>query len=311
MEKETATSIKVGAFVILGVACLVAGIYFIGNKKNLFSSNLHIKALFKNVSGLQRGNNVRFSGINVGTVDNIVIVNDSVIEVNMTIEKRSAEFIRTDATASIGTDGLMGSRLVNIGSGSASSRAVRNGDIIRGLDPVQIAEMLQVLGESNKNISGITSDIKKITTEIHSGKGPVWKLLADSTLAGRLDAAITYFERTSANTERMTKSFADMADGVKRGDGGLGKLLADTAIENKMEVTINDLAKASNDLSLVSGQIKNGKGALGAILSDSSAMHIMRSLENIEEGTSRFNENMEALKHNFLFRKYYKNKKKK
>lgn len=308
MEKETAISIKVGLFVILGVTCLVLGVYFIGNKKNLFGSNMHIRAMFRDVSGLQTGNNVRFSGITVGTVENITIVNDSTIEVNMLIDKKAGAFIRKDSRASIGTDGLMGSRLVNISSGSASSRPVRSGDAIIGLEPVQMDEMLQVLAESNRNISGITSDIKRITTEIHSGKGPAWKLLADSALANKLDAAITHLERTTAHAESTGKDMSGLIRGVRDGKGSLGKLLTDTALGNRIDRSVTDLSRTTENLSSVSDKLQQEKGVLGVLLSDTSAAQIQHSIENIEEGTNKFNENMEALRHNFLFRRYFEKK---
>jgi phospholipid/cholesterol/gamma-HCH transport system substrate-binding protein len=283
MEKETVTSIKVGLFVMLGAVCLVLGIYFIGNKKNLFSENIRIRALFSNVGGLQRGNNVRFSGINVGTVKEIVIVNDSTVEVNMMIDKNAAAFIYADALVSIGTDGLMGSRLINIETGPVSSRRVKDGDIIIGIESVQVDDMLQVLKRTNENVSGITADLKKITNEIGSGKGPVWKLLSDTVLSKKLDAVLANLESATEHTERMSIGMANIVDDVKHGKGSLGRLLSDTVLEQQLGKSVSNLNVITRDLSYVSGRMRQPDGVMGTLLSDTAAgQRLQKSLENIE-----------------------------
>lgn len=292
MEKETSFSIRVGLFVIMGVTCLVLGVYLIGSKQNLFSSNIRIHAMFRNVGGLQRGNNVRFAGINAGTVEDIIILNDSTIQVNMIIERKAAAFIRRDAPAIIGTDGLMGARLVNIGLGSETGSMVKDGDAIRGVEPLQIDEMLQILGESGKNVNGITSDIKKITGTFNSGK---------------LDSMMGNLEDATAHASRMSGNLAGIVDDVRNGKGTLGKLLSDTSLENRLTGSVAAISRTTDDLRQVSNNLKEGEGSLGVLLSDTSAAGSMkRSMKNVEQGTKSFSENMEALKHNFLFRKYFK-----
>src|SRR4051812_28244697 len=114
MEKETGYRIRLGIFVSIGVALLIVTIYVIGKKQNLFGTTFKVSGIFHNVSGLQVGSNVRFSGISIGTVENIEIITDSTVRVDMILEEKTRKFIKKDAKASIGSEGLMGNKIVNI-----------------------------------------------------------------------------------------------------------------------------------------------------------------------------------------------------
>ncbi len=113
---------KLGMFVIIGFVLFMVSIYFIGKNKNIFVSTFQLKSHFKNVSGLKVGNNVRFSGINVGTVKDIEFVSDSSVVVRIAVKKEVQKFIKTDAMASIGSDGLMGDKVLSISPGTASNK---------------------------------------------------------------------------------------------------------------------------------------------------------------------------------------------
>src|SRR5436190_18659402 len=113
--------IRLGLFVTGGIALFVIAIFIIGRQKNLFNPVFKLTSTFYNVSGLQVGNNIRFSGINVGTVDNISIINDSTVKVDMLINKDVKKFIKSDCIASIGSEGLIGDRIVIISQGSSEN----------------------------------------------------------------------------------------------------------------------------------------------------------------------------------------------
>lgn len=318
MDEDSGSSIKVGLFVALGVACLVIAIYFIGSKQKLFSSTIKLSATFTDVGGLMRGNNVRFSGIDVGTVDDIVILDDSTVLVEMIIEKDVQKFIKKDAIATIGTNGLMGTKLVNITTSGESSDPVSDGGRIRSREPVQIDRMLQTLEGSNANLKDITTDIKQITSAINNGESPVGKLLKDTAMASRLDSVMANLQYTSKQAARTGDNLANITSRISSGKGALGKLIADTATErtitrslSSFEQSANKAKEVTGNLAAASQQIEQGKGALGVLLNDSSAAQkVTGSLSNIEKGTYNFNENMKALQSNILFRRYFKKKKK-
>src|SRR5664280_2813890 len=114
MKKNTSNKIKLGIFTSLGIAVLILGIYFIGERQQLFRSTFRVSGVFKDVAGLQAGSNVRFSGVNVGTVENISIVSDTSVRVAILIDESTRKFIKKDALASIGSEGLMGNKILII-----------------------------------------------------------------------------------------------------------------------------------------------------------------------------------------------------
>ena len=179
MKKRTGQSVKLGMFVTIAVLLFISGIYFIGQRQRLFSNVFRLRGIFGTVSGLQVGNNVRFSGINVGTVENIRIVSDTEVCVNMIIDNDTKKFIKKDAHAIIGSEGLMGNKVVNITPGTESDEEVENNDYIETDQPVNIDSVLSQLKATAENASRITGNLADITDRIKSGKGTIGKLLMD------------------------------------------------------------------------------------------------------------------------------------
>jgi len=202
-------TIVLGIFVLVGVGLLMAGVYFIGQKQRMFSSVFRINGIFKNVSGLQVGNNVRFSGINVGTVDNIEIIADTAVKVVMLIDADTKKFIKKDARAIIGSDGLMGNKIINIAPGTEMGTEIANNDYIRTSQPMDVDEIWAQLKKTSDNAAIITTDLATIIGNIRSGKGSIGKLLMDSTLATNLD-------KTLINVQRGAKGFEDNMDAAKQ-----------------------------------------------------------------------------------------------
>ena len=110
---------------------LLSAIYFIGEKQQLFRSTFRLTGVFKDVGGLQAGNNVRLSGINVGTVKNIIIISDSSVKVGILIDESTRKFIKKDAVAIIGSEGLMGNKVLIINPGTGGKKEIENNDVIQ------------------------------------------------------------------------------------------------------------------------------------------------------------------------------------
>jgi len=124
--QTTKFKVRLGLFITGGLALLVVTLFLIGRQKNLFDPVFKLTSTFKNVSGLLIGSNIRFSGITVGTVDNIVIINDSTVSVDMLIKKEVQKFIKTDCEATIGSAGIIGDRLLIITQGSSEATIVKD-----------------------------------------------------------------------------------------------------------------------------------------------------------------------------------------
>lgn len=190
MKKNISNKIRLGIFISLGIAVFIAAIYFIGEKQQLFRSTFRLSGVFKDVAGLQAGNNVRFSGINVGTVENISIVSDTSVRVEILIDERTRKFIKKDAVASIGSEGLMGNKILIINPGTGGKIEIENNDIIETVQPINMDDILISLKKTIDNTSGITSDLSKITSNIESGKGTIGRLLMDRSLEQNFDSSI-------------------------------------------------------------------------------------------------------------------------
>ena len=145
MRKTSGEKLKLGLFVIIGLLLFTVAIYLIGERQNLFGKNDLISVKFSNINGLKKGNNVRYSGINVGTVESISMLNDSIIKVDLLIEKTMITHIKKDAIATIGTDGLVGNMLVNIIPGKGNAVNVNPGGFIKSYTKIGTNEMLNTL----------------------------------------------------------------------------------------------------------------------------------------------------------------------
>jgi len=310
-------NIKLGIFVLSGTILLILAFYFIGNKQNLFGDTFRISARFYNVNGLMKGNNVRFSGIDVGTVETIEIVSDSSVNVIMTIEKDIRRYIKKNAIASVGTDGLMGNKLVNINAGNGFSESVSEGDELQTLRPIEIDEMVRTLNSTNENIKVITTNLRNITDKINS-KNSLWSILMDTVVAENAKAAIVNLKLMSNQGVMITGDLKHITDGIKSGKGSLGALITDTVLSSGLTQTIIKLERLSDttavlagDISVIVKNLKKGKGTMGVLLNDTNLVNdLNKSINSIDKGANNFNENMEALKHSWPFKKYFRKKKK-
>jgi phospholipid/cholesterol/gamma-HCH transport system substrate-binding protein len=313
MKNKKVDNAKVGMLVLAGLLFLVLTLYMIGKNRNLFGSTFTVRALLNNVNGLVPGNNVRFKGIDVGTVKSIEVASDTSIFVTMTIDKEMNQYIKKNALASIGTDGLMGNKLININSVSAPADPVDQNDIIQSLKPVETDEMLRTLNTTNNNIEKITHNLYEITVKLNSSES-LWTLLSDTVITKDLKGAVADFKKAGANTSDLTASAKTLVTKLEGGNGLAYKLFNDTTVANQLTYSLDQIEKASNetsammkDLKVVVDDMKQGDGTAGLLLKDTLLRQtLFKSATNIEQGTERFNQNMEALKSNFLFRKYFK-----
>jgi phospholipid/cholesterol/gamma-HCH transport system substrate-binding protein len=317
MEKTTSQKIRLGLFVIIGLIIFILAIYFIGNKQQMFGKTEHLKAVFTNVNGLQLGNNVRYSGLNVGTVQDIEMINDTTIAVDMVIDKTIFKQIKKNAIASIGTDGLVGSMIINITPGSGSAAVVEPNDMIQSFNRIRTDDMLNTLNTTNENAALLTADLLKITQEITQGKGTVGLLINDTVMANDLKKTMRYLKVTSKGTSESVLKLNQLITTLSRKDNVIG-VLSDTVVANRIKaITVNldqssrDINKVVDNLNATITNMKDGKGAINYLSNDPKLVKkIDSTMTNINQASSRLNENLEALKHNFIFKGYFKKQEK-
>jgi phospholipid/cholesterol/gamma-HCH transport system substrate-binding protein len=189
--------VRLGLFVLGGLTLFVLAIFIIGKQKNLFNPVFTLRATFSNVSGLRVGNNIRFSGINVGTVDNIIIINDSTVRVDMSVKIEVKRFIKTDSEVAIGSEGLIGDRLLIITQGSSDTTIVTAGQRLKSKEPVETDAIMASLQVTAGNAEIITEQLAEIMTKINSGEGTLGRLIQDTTIARNLNQTIVNLKQSS------------------------------------------------------------------------------------------------------------------
>jgi phospholipid/cholesterol/gamma-HCH transport system substrate-binding protein len=317
MAKRIINNVKLGLFVLAGLLFLLLLLYMIGKNRNLFGDTYVLKARFENIQGLVVGNNVRFAGIQAGTVKKIKILNDTVIEVSMIIDTKMQTIIRKNAVASINTDGLVGNRVVNIVPARSPGSLAEEGDILVSRKAVATDDILQTLSKTNNDVAVIASDLKTTVQRINNSSA-LWALLNDRSIPENLKTSLTNIRLATGKAGNMADNLDDIITDVKNGKGSLGAILTDTSIAKNLNEAILKIKTVADEADALAGEINklvtgiqqdvnNGKGPVNALLRDSMmVIKLNTSLDNIQKGTDNFNQNMEALKHNFLLRGYFR-----
>jgi phospholipid/cholesterol/gamma-HCH transport system substrate-binding protein len=201
MKSNGSNNWKLGLFIVSGLVLLVLGLVFIGKQKNLFVSVFQLKAIFNNVSGLKSGNNIRFGGIAIGTVEGIQLLTDTSVLVNMSIKSEVRKFIKQDATASIGSDGLVGDRVVIISPGTMNREPVKDNEVIAAHTPVETEQILEGLKTSADNAALITQQLAEVAYKVNHGRGIIGRLLGDSSLGNNLNATMVNLKKGTAGLD--------------------------------------------------------------------------------------------------------------
>jgi phospholipid/cholesterol/gamma-HCH transport system substrate-binding protein len=285
--------VKLGIFIFIGLIIFVVAIFFIGKQKNLFSPVFKVTTSFYNISGLQVGNNVRFSGINVGIVDNIMIINDSTVQVDLLIRKDVQEFIKADSQAGIGSSGIIGDRILTITQGSNEAPMIRDGQKIVSTEPVETDAIMASLSATAGNVEIITLELAEVMVNINRGQGPLGRLISDSTIAENISQTIGNFKKSSAGLDETIET-------TKENVYAFMESLQQTAAKTEI---------ASHQLGEIMVRINSGEGTLGTLIQDTTmAGNLNQTILNLKRSSQGLDENMEALKQNFLFRGYFRRK---
>ncbi len=206
MNITTGQKIKTGSFVIVSLLLLLGLIFIIGKQKNLFSSTFLVYAQFRNIGGTREGNFVRFAGINIGSVETINIINDTTVQLGLNIDKKIQRYIKKDAIASIGSDGLMGDKLILIAAANSASPVVKDGDMLSSTNPINIDKIMNNLAKISDNATVLTEGLADIMEKINTGKGTIGRLLTDDNMAKKLEHTIETANQTASSITKTSNS---------------------------------------------------------------------------------------------------------
>jgi phospholipid/cholesterol/gamma-HCH transport system substrate-binding protein len=286
-----------------------------GKQSTIFSRTFTVSAVFKNVEGLKDGDNVWLSGVKIGTVKSVSIVTEGKVVVDMALRDKQNEFIRHDATAFIGSDGLVGNKIVIIRPGT-SRQVIQDNDTINSFSPTDTQELFNLAKEVGSNTKTITDDLKLITAKLNRGEGIMGELIHDGELSMEVRQLINSLKMASQNTNQATAGLKRMVNEFNTGNGLMTKLLMDSTYVTKFDSTLTAVAavgqnskKISEDLRDMIEKMNSEDNAIGVLLADTVfAGKLRTTLDNAESASSKLDENMEAMQHNFLFRGYFKKK---
>lgn len=321
MANKTGEHIKLGLFVSAGMLVLILSLYFIGKNQNMFGSTFMLRAHFRNVNGLTAGNNVRFAGIQAGTVSKITVLNDTTIEIALLVQTKLKPHIGSHASVSIGNEGLMGNKVVNIIPSGQLDEEVKEGALLATQQVPGTDEMLSTLSYTNDNVQTISQNLIYTVYKLNNSRA-LWAILNDTDLPRDIHLSVAHIRRTAERLDSIAAILQVIATDTKSGRGVAGALLANDSVARQLRETINNLSTLSqrtthlvnniDSIATHTGKDLQTNGGLAQRLMKDTAMagHLNRSIINLENGTAGFNENMEALKHNFLLKKYFRKQQK-
>jgi phospholipid/cholesterol/gamma-HCH transport system substrate-binding protein len=302
MANKTST-IKIGIFISLGIAILIIAIFLLGEKNAMFKSTFDVKAYFKDIQGLRSGANVRLSGIDVGSVKGIQIVGDTTgrVEVTMSLVKDIKRFVKTDTKATIETEGLVGSKVVVLRIGSSGAEEITDGGVIKTQEPLGFSAILAETKGIMEYTKDMTQNLAEIIARVNRGEGSIGKLLKDEEL----------YNDAKALTKRADLSLQSI---TTQANGLVGLF---NELGNGVKQVVSNIDSVVTRVDFILAGIQQGKGVLGQMLMNGTKFDttFSNTLSNIEKTTSdarlsasRLAENMEALKHNWLFKSYFENR---
>lgn len=280
MNKESHFTWKLGMFVTIGLVVFILAIYLIGKQQNLFGSTFELQSKFKNVSGLKVGNQVRFSGISIGTIDAIDIVDDSTVIVKAKIDDEIRKFIKTDAKASIGSDGLMGDKILTISPGTSSNKNVTDGALIASAKPIEMEQIMKSLQTTVDNAGEITTELAEFSKKMNNENGALSKLLTDEQFGNSISNTMTNLETFSKNMNNKNNVLNKLTNDEK-----LGKSV-DSAVGN-----LNETVKAAQNNFLLKGYFKKKKRA-----DAKKAKQLKKEAEAAKEKQEENKEELEKIK---------------
>ena len=303
----------------MGVLLLMATLYFIGLKQSLFGDTLRLQVQFKDVAGLQEGNNVRLSGINVGSVKSVEIINDTTVLVTMRVENDVQRFVRKNSTVSLGSDGLMGNRLLNIEPGTPNQPVVQDGDMLTARQTASTEQIMETIQKTGNNAEKITAELTKTIDKINNGEGTIGMLLNDKELVTQLKLTVENAQATSRNAAAFTRDLSTIVRGAKNGEGTLGMLLADTTMAGSLKATVSNLrlttqkaSALSDSLTLLIDKVSNGDGPVSVALNDTvMSRTLQESMHNIRQVTEGLNQIMGDVQDSKAFRSLKEQRQKK
>ncbi|QNF34133.1 MCE family protein [Adhaeribacter swui] len=313
---ENKRSVLVGIFILLALVIFISGVFLLGGQQKRFVNSINIKAVFDDVAGLKPGNNVWFSGVKIGTVKAINFYGESQVEITLSIEEKTRQYIRKDSKARISSESLIGNKIIVLFGGSQQAAPVEDGDRVLAENPLDTDDVVETLQQNNKNLVGITQDFKTLSSRLVQGQGTMGAILKDSALADNFRAVVNNLKQASATTVRAAGALATFTTKLNTQDGLANKFLTDTAVFKRLERSVSNIENATasatditNNLKQVSNKVNSDSNAVSVLLNDPVfAEQLRNTMTNLESSSDDLDETLKAVQNNFLLKGYFRRK---
>ena len=314
-ESSNRRAVVVGLFVILGILFFIGGILMVGNLHETFKTKMEVNSLFDDVGGLQKGNNVWFSGVKIGIVSDMNFHGTSQVEVTIKIDVKAQRYIRKDSKVKISSDGLIGNKILVIYGGTLSSRQVEEGDYLGVEKTFTSEDMINTLQENNKNILAITNDFKVISKQLANGEGTIGKLLTNDEIYTHINAATASLQLASAKADQLTGSLVTFSANLNKKGTLANELTTDTLVFKSVKASVFQLQQMADTASAFVTDLKKAAGnpnsSIGVLLRDEeSGARLKETIKNLESSSKKLDEDLEAVQHNFLLKGFFKKQEK-
>jgi len=312
-ESPNKRGVIVGVFVLLGILFLIGGILMVGNLHETFKRKMEVVSLFDDVNGLQKGNNVWFSGVKIGTVSSLHFYGRSQIEVRIKIETKAQQYIRRDAMVKISSDGIIGNKILIIYGGTSTAPEIQEGDTLGVEKTFSTEDMINTLQENNKNFLAITNDFKVISKGLVAGEGTIGKLLKNDDVYANINATIASLKLASVKAEQLVASLATFSEGLNKKGTLANDLTTDTVVFNSVKASVRELQQMAGNASAIVADLKqaaaNPNSPVGVMLRDeASGARLKETIKNLESSSVKLDEDLKAVQSNFLLKGYFKKK---
>jgi phospholipid/cholesterol/gamma-HCH transport system substrate-binding protein len=296
--------LKVGAFVIAGLATMGLTVFMIGEERQMFSDKQPFYSTFEDVQGLRRGSPVRMGGVDIGAVTQVAYPEDAKdkrIHVKMSVVEAESRRIRSDSVATIEGKGLLGDKMIVITVGSMNKPQVPVGGLVRSEPAQDLSQMMSKLSSISNQVEKVVVNLERTTgafadekfhedlkTGVHSlsnilgsidrGEGYVGKIVSDPNEAQRLSRVMANLEKVTADLDKTTAGVNAIIGRVQQGPGFAHEVI----YGEEGSKAVAQFGNAADELRLTLKGIRDGNGiARSVIYGDDQSQRVMGNLNDM------------------------------
>jgi phospholipid/cholesterol/gamma-HCH transport system substrate-binding protein len=309
--------LAVGIFIIAGVTLFALGIFLVGSRQEAFSRHVLLYTEFADLDGVTKGSKVQVAGMDAGQVSRIDVPNSPSghFRVQMKVDEQLHGLVRTDSFVTVDTEGVVGDTFLTIHSGSPNAAIAPADSVLQSKPPVSMSDLLthglgiindadatlkQVGGKLNVALDGVNGAVgnaNDLLVGLKEGRGTAGMLLRDEQMAAQIRETMSNVQSTTSN--------------LNTASGRVDSLVADVQqrqFPQKVDDTMTQIHSASTQANATIEQVHQSlTQALGPDANGVTAgQNISQTLSNVNVATGNMAEDTEALKHNFFFKGFFK-----